>query len=1059
MNISALSVRRGVTFLMLYLILTGFGFYSLLRLQLDLFPDISFPMVMVLTNYTGASPEDIETVISKPIERSVASVKGVTEINSTSQQGVSAVQVSFDWGEDMDQAETNVRRSVDMIKGLLPDDADAPMIFAFDPSMQPIVIMTVTGPYPLDQLRDIASNDIAPRIERIAGIASAQVSGGLAREIHIVLDPARVQAMGLDVNQVVGSVFRENMQVPGGSIQQGTLDFTIQTIGKYQNVKEIGEVVVGMRQDLSGRFPKSVPIQLKEVAKVEDSYVESQRILTSDGNPSVWMMIRKQSGSNTVRGAEAIMAELDKIKTEGRADVSFGIIFNQANIVNKSLGNLSSTAIMGVGITFLVLLLFLLSIRASLVVSSAIPLSVIATFVVMDMFGITLNILSMAGLALAIGMLVDNAIVVLENIYRLLELGKKSWAASIEGAATVGTAVTASTLTTVSVFVPVLFVPGIAGQLFRDMAITICFSLLVSLLVARTFIPLASSRILGSKKFVRALRKRNENPKGPINALKNFYGRTLDFSLDHRWIVIVATTAALIATAIATPLLPTDFMTQDDQSMVFLQVENSVGTNLEASYQVMEQVRHVIEKTVPERKMIAMDQGIGEGFTAIFSKGVHAAFFRIPLVGVSERQRSQAEIEQALTAALKQQVPGVKFSTQMPFNPMGGTDIEVQIVGYDLKTSRQIGMDLQRRIEPWPEVSSAEFSMEEQKPEIRVHFKRDKMAKIGLSSAQIGNAISTYFQGKLAGRYSEGGDEYNIKVRYGKAHRQDLDELKRMPVVSPTGAVIPLANVAELEQTLGPVGITRLDQDRVTRLNISLRSDYKLDGKKHRKDLGTSVARVEKILQNYKWPKGFSYHIGGAAEDFKTSFKYLGIALMIAILLVYMVMASQFESLRQPFIILFTIPLAGIGVVWMFVLTQTTMNISALVGVIMLIGIVVNNGIVMVDAANQLREAGKDRLTAIAEAARMRMRPVLMTSMTTILAMVPLALGIGEGAETWIGLARAVIGGLVASTLLTLYIVPTAYTFFAAKYFKSLAERMGEKELAEPTKSTSTGLA
>ena len=1047
MNYSALSVRRGVTFMMLYLILTGFGFYSLLRLQLDLFPDISFPMVMVLTNYTGASPEDIETIISNPIESGVASVKGVTEINSTSKQGVSAVQVSFDWGQDMDLAETNVRRAIDMVKGFLPDDADDPMIFAFDPSMQPIVIMTVTGPYPLDELRNIAHKDIEPRLERLPGIASADTSGGLAREIHIVLNPARVQAMGLDVNNVVASVFRENMQVPGGAIEQGSLDFTIQTEGKYKTVAEIGEVVVGMKQDRSGLIPTSVPIQLKEVAKIEDSFVESQRILASNGEPAVWIIVRKQSGSNTVRGSEAVLNELDAIKTEGRFNVDFGLIFNQADIVNKSLGNLSSTAIMGVGITFVVLLLFLLSIRASLIVSTAIPLSVIATFIVMDQAGITLNILSMAGLALAIGMLVDNAIVVLENIYRLLELGKRPWAASIEGASSVGTAVTASTLTTVSVFVPVLFVPGIAGQLFRDMAVTICFSLVVSLVVARTFIPLATSRLLGSRRFVTGLRARTANPSSVMGSFKALYSKLLAFSLQRRGMVILGTTLALIATVIAAPLLRTDFMSQDDQGMIFLSVETSIGNTLEETYKVMEQARKVIEKTVPERKMIAMDLGIGEGFTAIFSKGVHAGTFRVPLVSLSERERSQSEIEQALTEALGKTIPGAKFSTQMPFNPMGGTDIEVQLRGHDLKVSREIGMALQKTFDAWDDVSHVEFSMEDQKPEVKVSFKRDKMAELGLSTAQVGNAISTYFQGKLAGRYSENGDEYDIRVRYGKEHRKDLGELKRMPVVTPSGAVVPLANIADIDLGLGPVGITRLDQERVTRVSISLRNSYTVDGKKERKDLGASVAKVEKVLKEYQWPKGFDYHIGGAAEDFKTSFQYLGLALLVAILLVYMVMASQFESLRQPFIILFTIPLAGIGVIWMFVFTQTTMNISALVGVIMLIGIVVNNGIVMVDAANQLREEGKDRLQAISEAAAMRMRPVLMTSLTTILAMVPLALGIGEGAETWIGLARAVIGGLFASTILTLFIVPTAYTFFAAKNYKTMSQRMGEDEV------------
>ncbi len=1031
MSISALSVSRGVTFSMLFLVVVGLGFFSLLRLQLDLYPDISFPTVLVITNYTGASPEDIETLVTRPIEGAVSSAKDAEEIRSTCKQSISLVEVKFDWGKDMEAAETDVRRKLEMVEGFLPEDADDPLVFAFDPSLQPVVMMMISGPYPLDELRRIAEEDIQPRLERLPGIASSEVAGGLEREIHVVLDPARVDAFGLDVNAVVATVYRENTQVPGGSVEQGSLDFTIQTEGKYRGVEEIGEVVVGMKVGAAG----PVPVRLKEVARIEDTFMESTRILEVDGAPAVWMIVRKQSGANTVKASRAVTDALPRIKREAAAEVDFRIIFNQADFINQALGNLSTTAMAGVGITFLVLLFFLRNLRSALIVATAIPLSVVATFAVMDFADMTLNILSMAGLALAIGMLVDNSIVVLENIFRLREQGLSSWQAAIQGAKTVSTAVTASTLTTAAVFVPVLFVPGIAGVMFEDMAVTICFSLVVSLLVALTFIPLASSRLLGTERAEQLLKRAHATD--VFGGLRERYGRLLDWFLDgRRWLVGAVVVGLLGLTGVLLVALPTEFVTSDDQSMLFVDVETAIGNNLNETYQIMQKVVAVIEEVVGpgERKLIGLDVGTGKGFVSIFAKGVHAGLVRVPLVSPGKRKRTQQQLEQEVSDQLDS-IPGINASVAMPFNPMGGEgDIEIQIRGHDLQTSRKVGLDLKEKLKQLPEMSLVNYSMEDQKPEVRVNFDRRRMAQLGLSTAAVGQAISTYFMGKMAGRFSDGGDEFDILVRYGREHRLDIGELRRMPVVVPAGSTVPLGNIAEVRTALGPVDISRLDQERVTRLICTLKKEYSdASGQMQRKDLRRSINKVDGMLKAYAWPEQFSFHIGGTAEDFMTSFRYLGLALAVSIFLVFMVMASQFESLRQPFIIMFTVPLAAIGVVLMFSLTRSTMDVSSIIGVIMLVGIVVNNGIVMVDAANQLRQEGMDRVEAIKQASRIRMRPVLMTSVTTMLAMSPLALEIGEGSAAWGGLAKAVIGGLMAASLLTLFVVPVMYTLFAAK--------------------------
>mgnify|MGYP001612875541 CR=1 FL=1 len=1024
---------------MLALIVVGFGLFSLGRLQLDLYPDISFPSVIVITNYTGASPEDIETLVSRPLEGAVASVKNVKEIESTSKQSVSLVQAKFDWGMDMEQAETDVRRALEFAKSVLPTDADDPIVFAFDPSMQPIVMFMISGPYPLNVLREIADRDIAPRLERLPGIANAEAAGGLEREIHVLVDPVKAAAFGLDVNNIIGAVYRENAQVPGGAIEQGSLELNIQTRGKYQSVADIREVVVGM--GASARGPK--PIRLKEVAQVEDSFYESQRVLEVEGVPAVWMMVRKQSGANTVRAAEAVINEMPKIKRAAAAEIDFKVIFNQAEFINQALGNLSSTGLLGVVITFLVLLYFLRSLRSSLIVALAIPASVVATFGVMDQAGMTLNMISMAGLALAIGMLVDNAIVVLENIFRLREEGHGPWEAAIEGARGVDLAVTASTLTTVAVFFPVLFVPGIAGVMFRDMSVTITFSLLVSLAVALTLVPLAASRLLGQGRGELLLHKAQAHD--VLANVRKRYGALLERALRRRWVVGTSVGGALVLTALLALILPTEFITDDDDSFLFVSMQAPVGSNLEETTALMHQAVAGIEKAVPiaERRLVSLDVGVGKGFVAMLSGGVHTALVRMPLVEVNNRKHTKKELEAEVRKELAK-IPGLTYSTASPFNMAGGAgDIEVQIRGHDLDVSRTVGLELRDKLRALPEMANVTFSMEDQKPEMRVRLDRLKLGELGISGAAVGNAINAYFMGRVAGRYAEGGDEFDILVRYPRAHRTDVEELRKMPVATPSSGIVPLGNVAEVSYGLGPTDITRLDQERITRLTLDLKPTYENDkGRKQRKDLGASIARVDAALGAYPWPQSFTYHIGGSAEDFQKSFKYLGLALIISIFLVYMVMASQFESLREPFIIIFTVPLAAIGVVLLFVLTRSTMDVSALVGVIMLVGIVVNNGIVMVDAANQLREKrALDRRAAILQAALMRLRPVILTSATTILAMVPLALEIGEGSAGWGGMAKAVIGGLLTATFLTLFVVPVMYTIFAKKEVKPLVHK------------------
>jgi len=1029
-SLSSLSVKRGVTFAVVWLLVMLFGLFGLSQLKLDLMPDMEFPMVFVSTGYTGASPGDMETLITRPIETAVSAVEGVEEVASSSQQGLSLVTVSFGWDTDMDQAETDIRRALDLVEGAIPDDADDPLVFALSPDQKPVVTLGLSGSVPLDELRGLAEDVVQPRMERVEGVAQALVSGGLERQIHVDLDPARVQAVGLDLNAVVGAVYRENQQEPGGSIEQGASSFSIQSAGRYASVDELAEVVVGSKPvtDASGRTVGSRAVRLGEVAELRDGFEEAENIQHIDGRDGVQINLRKQSGENTVEAIAGVMSALPDLQASLPEGVQLEILAEDSGTIERSLRNLGSTAIVGVIIAFVVLLLFLGDWRAALIVACAIPLSVVATFGLMERADMTLNILSMGGLALAVGMLVDNGVVVLENIFRLKEQGVEPREAAAQGAAGVGTAVIASTLTTLSVFVPILFVEGFAGMLFEDMALTITFALAVSLVVALSFVPLAASR------WLKGATLRSEAVTSRFSAVVEGYGRSLRWALGNRWKVVGGLVLVLVVTAGLAGTVRTELMASQDNGQSSITVELPTGLSLAETWARVDEVVEATEGALEPGELdhLMVQAGSSSGIAAIFGGGAEGSL-ELVLVPVGERDRGQMEIDRAVRDAVAD-IPGVDVRVGQKVSFTGESDIELQLVGHDLEAARQLGLELQERLEGMPELAEVSFGLADQQPQLQVSFDRPKMAELGLSTSTVGQAISTAFQGRVAGWYSEGGDEHDIVVRWDKAFRQDLDDLRRLPVLTPTGVSVPLDSVADIELGLGPVDITREDQQRISTFQITLADRYQdADGDWHSKDMAGSIRTLETLAAGLDLPDGFTTEVGGSADDFVESFQSLGLALLVAIVLVYLVMASQFESLRLPFVIIFSVPLALIGVVLIFAATGSALDISALIGVIMLVGIAVNNGIVMVDAANQLMEKGLDRVQAIWQASRTRLRPVLLTSLTTILAMVPLAMQLGEGSEQWSGMARAVIGGLITATVLTLFLVPVLYTWFAPR--------------------------
>jgi len=1041
MNLPRMAIKRGVTWGMLYLIALGFGLFSLSRLKLDLFPDINFPMVAVITRYTGVGPFDMETVISRPIERSVVGVAGVKRVTSSSRNGVSFVVLEFNWGYDMKQAETDVRRSLEWVETTLPDDATKPLVFAYDIKQMPVMFMGAGSPV-LDagELRRVCKDLVVPRLERIDGVAAVDVTGGLERQIRVDVDASALASYGLPINQVISALSGANLQVPGGLIRDGRTSFSVRTIGEYVSLDQIQNTIVTVRG--------AQVIHVRDVATVTDGFKDLEGSVRVNGANAVQLIARKQSDANTVQVANRILAALPDIQAAVPGQIQLTPIFNQAEFIQMSVGNLTSNGLQAVALTVLILLLFLRHIPSTLVVAASIPTSVIVTFSVMNAYGTTLNIISMAGLALGIGMLVDNSIVALENIFRHRELGYGRREAAELGTNQIAMPIIASTLTTVVVFVPVLFVPGIAGVMFNDMVVTVCFSLMASLLVALTLVPLLTSRILSEPRppRTRVVRALNDAVGSGLEWLYATYAKSLKWSLGHRKWVIFGSTALFIGSiALVYFVVGVDFLPKTDDSRINFTVEHAVGTDLPTTMKTLDRIEAMIREEVPEAKVVNVSAGSGGSLGSIFrGLDMNSGSVQIKLSPIAERKRSKFEIEDVLRKRLAD-IPGTTVTFAESHGPStGGADIEVKLFGDDLDVTGSLADELVAKIKDVPGATDVASSLERGAPELQITLNRDRLQALGMTAGQVTSAISNAVQGTAATAYREGGSEYDVYVRLADQYRRSPEQVENLMLTTPSGNQVPLRQMAEVRREVGPISIAREDQSRIVTVSVTVSG----------RDLGGVVSDIQDKLKTVSIPSDVIVEIGGTAEDQQESFRYLGLAVLAGIILVYMVMASQFESLLDPFIIMVTVPLSFIGVALALFITNTTLSLMALIGMLILVGIVVNNGIVLVDFTNILRrEQGKELFEAALEAGRTRMRPVLMTALTTIFGMLPLALGLGESGETWAPLARAVMGGLTTATILTLVAVPVTYTVFEslALRFHSWRERRQMKlQPAEP---------
>ncbi len=1030
MQLPNFAVKRRVSTAMIALILVVVGVISFSRLGLDLFPDLEYPTVSVVTTYRGASPEDIENLITKPLEGVVGSVNGVKKVTSITSEGTSAIQVEFEWGTNLDFAAQDVRDRIGLYKGFLPEAASDPLVVKFNMAQIPVIFWGVVGDRSMSELKTIVEDEVARRFERLDGVAAATTYSMDTREILVDVNKDALASFGLAFDRVLGALMAGNMNMPAGYLVERHSDFLVRTIGEFESLDDVRNTIVGSTA-------KGQPIYVRDVADVRDTLKETRFIGRIEGEKAVYLMVSKRSGANTALVGKAVKAELENIKKTLPPDVKFLQIMDQSEMIQHVTKGTAATAWQGGLLAVALIFFFLMNWRPTLIIGVAIPLSIITTFIALYFAGYTLNLLTLGGLALGIGMLVDNAIVVIENMFRHIQEGKDALSAARLGASEVGMAITASTLTTIVVFLPMAFATGLTGMMTRGLALSVAFSLVASLFVALTIVPAMGSVLFQRKEGdAQAIRKTIGRD---FTGARNKYRRALEWALHHRKIVIFGTLGVFALSLFLIPVLGTEFMPSMDRGMLVMSVKTPVGTSLEETNRIVTMIESVI-RSRPEVQITstqigssaeenAGDAGFGN------PTGPHEAVFFVGLKPTEERRLSDSQVVEEI----RKRVPkfeGVKFeSMDMSAMMMGGAaaPVEIKLFGKDLAKLREIADGLVVRLKDVPGLRDVTHSLSQSKPEYHLKIDRDKAARFGLTVAQVESAVQTATLGQVATRYREEGEEYDVRVRFKDEFRETIAAIRDIPISTPMGTTISLDQVADVQPGTGPIQITRDNQSR--RISVT--------GNIVGRDLGGVVRDVQTRMKGLdeQLPAGYFVEIGGSYSQMTDMFKTLGWVFLLAVLMVYMVMASQFESLKHPFIIMFTIPLCFIGVVLGLLVFGHTLNLAVGIGIILLAGVAVNNAIVMIDYTNQLRRDGMEIKEAILQGAVTRLRPVLLTALTTILGVFPMAVARGQGAEMRSPLGVTLLGGLTSTTFLTLFVIPVMYSLFERVRFKKTAAK------------------
>ena len=1044
MWLTRLALKYPVSTLMASLAVFVLGMVSFFQLPIDMLPNIQIPSVTAVTYFSGAGPLDMEQSVTVPIERSVSSTSDLNYIQSSTREGSSQVRLYFNWDANTNVALIDVIQKINRAMNQLPDGVSQPLVLKFDITNMPVITIALSSDMDQRLLYDLAYNVIEPQLEHLPGVAFAQVVGGKIREIQVVMDRNRLEATNMSVQQVLQAVQASNLILPSGGIKTGVFDYSLKTESMFNVVEPIGDVVI--------KNINNVPVRVRDVAKIEDTYMEQTQIIRTNGMPGVILRVQKQPGANTVEVIDNINKALPNLK-DVPPSVKTSTAFDQSQYIRHSIAELIREGSLGALLATLIIIVFIRNTRSTLIIFVAIPLSILVTFIFFRFTDTSLNIMTLGGLALGIGRLVDDSIVELENISRHYTLMKRDnvtkLKATLDAAQEVAAPIFISTITTVIVFLPVVFLTGIAKLLFIPLVITITVSLFASFFVSRTVTPLLCYRALkGEREVSRDSKKLADRlqlkVKSWLDGLDTFYEKTLGAALKNRRKVIFGIIGFSALSFLLFNFIGTEFFPDADENQFSVNVRLPVGTRIEETEKFVGKVESIIKENVPELNTLISDMGVpGSRSGSIFggNSGSHSANVSVSLVPASERERTVFDIIKEIRPKLTS-LPGAQIYVnsggflKFLLNFGAGAPIDISILGYDLDKANELSkkvFDIMRSVQGTQDVR---ISRDNNYPEARITVDRVKAGALGLSMAQIANTITTSINGSVATLFSDPktGNQYNILVRMKEDYRSNLEDIKKLTVASPSGQMVPLGNLIEISMTKSPVQIDRRYQQRL----VSITSN--VEGR----DLGSVAEEIKKKIDELDKPPGFEILLGGNVEQQSKTFSSLILALGLAVVLVYMIMASQFQSLVDPFIIMFSVPLGFVGVIWMLFITKTTLSVTSFEGIIVMVGIVVSNGILLVDYTNRLRKRGVELHEAVLKGGRTRLRPILMTTLATVLGLLPMAIGIG-GKSSQAPLAIAVIGGLTASTFLTLLFVPVLYAVFEEKFRrKSRAEEETE---------------
>ncbi len=1034
MSIYKSAVRKPITTLMIFAGILVLGFYSLVQLPIDLYPDMEFPAVSVMTTYLGANASDIETNVTRKLEDSFNSIDRLKDVSSVSYDNLSVIFLEFEWGTSLDEAANDIRSAVDFTYDNLPEDCSRPSILKFNTSMMPILFYAITAEENFSGLAKILDERVINPLNRIDGIGSVSLMGAPRRKIYVDVDPKRLDAYNLTIEQVGGVIGAENMNTPSGNVEMGQMDYQLRVQGEFTESGQLDNLVVG---NFGGK-----PIYLTDVGTVRDTIKDQSIEERINGKQGLRMFVMKQSGANSVKISRQVNRQLAELEKTLPPDITITTIMDTSDFIVGAIKNLSQTLLWALFFVILVVLVFLGRWRATFIVGLAIPISLITSFIYLFITGNSLNVISLASLAIAIGMVVDDAIVVLENISKHIDRGASPREAAVYATNEVWLAVIVTTLVVLAVFMPLTLVSGLTGVMFNQLGWIVSITIVTSTVIAISLTPMLASVLLKlkQKKKKPPLLSYSRTLGRLLTGIEIFYENNLRWALRHKGLVLISGTIVFIGSMYLVKFVDTDFMPESDEGQLSIYVELQSGVRVEETMKTTLKIEEILKERYPEVELISSSTGSDDegGFLSLFSQsGSNIINFTLSLSSRELRERSVWDISDDLRARLDQfpEIINYNLTTQTNFMGSAGNTVNVEIYGYDFDMTNMVAAQMRDMIGGIEGAEDVQISREKEKPELQIALDRNKMAQHGLNTATVSMYIRNRVDGMIASRFREEGDEYDIVVRLTEEYRNSISDIEEITVITPMGQKIKISELGKVREYWSPPNIERKRRERLVTVSV----------KPVGISLGELAGRISAEIDQMEIPGEILTNVGGAYEDQQEAFADLGLLMLIALLLVYLIMASQFESFVMPLIIMFTIPFSFSGVILALLITKTTLSVVAALGAVLLIGIVVKNGIVMIDFINLMRDREYELDDAIAISGRSRLRPVLMTSLTTILAMLPLAVSTGEGSEIWSPMGITVIGGLIFSTILTLILIPVLYGSVIRKTARDKKQRLRRK--------------